>query len=304
MMWRLNARDGDFVVIINAEKIVLTGKKEAQNEYMFFSGFVGGESYRKLALMREKHPEFIIEHAVKGMLPKNRIARTMLTKLRVFAGPKHTHEAQNPVKVNRLILSMSTPEKHLHRHRPPQDRHGPHPHHRRQRQARRQRPVVRQLFLPREFRQAGLRALLTVDLREKIDVTANVAGGGVSGQAGAVAHGIARALQKMNAELRIPLKKAGHIKRDPREKRAQKGRPAGRPQAFPVLEALISALTYQTRIQWIRVFVGGILRVSAPLREPAGIVSRRGAESARVGWAGARGNRCPPRWSSRTARPG
>jgi large subunit ribosomal protein L13 len=92
--------NGDFVVIINAEKVVLTGKKEAQNEYMFFSGFVGGESYRKLALMREKHPEFIIEHAVKGMLPKNRIARKMLTKLRVFAGPKHTHESQNPVKVS------------------------------------------------------------------------------------------------------------------------------------------------------------------------------------------------------------
>jgi large subunit ribosomal protein L13 len=89
---------GDFVVIINAEKVVLTGKKEEQNEYMFFSGFVGGESYRSLKLMRQKHPEFIIEHAVKGMLPKNRLARTMLTKLRVFAGPQHTHEAQNPVK--------------------------------------------------------------------------------------------------------------------------------------------------------------------------------------------------------------
>jgi len=91
---------GDFVVIINAEKIVLTGKKEEQNTYMFFSGFVGGESYRKLSEQRERHPEFLIEHAVKGMLPKNRIARTMLTKLRVFAGPAHTHEAQNPIKIS------------------------------------------------------------------------------------------------------------------------------------------------------------------------------------------------------------
>ena len=89
---------GDHVVIINAEKVVLTGRKEEKNEYMFFSGFVGGESYRKLSLMRERHPEFIIEHAVKGMLPKNRIAAKMLTKLHVFAGQKHTHEAQNPVK--------------------------------------------------------------------------------------------------------------------------------------------------------------------------------------------------------------
>ena len=91
---------GDFVVVINAEKVVLTGKKEEKNKYMFFSGFVGGESYRKLSEQRERHPEFIIEHAVKGMLPKNRIAAKMLTKLRVFAGPKHTHEAQNPVKTS------------------------------------------------------------------------------------------------------------------------------------------------------------------------------------------------------------
>jgi len=90
---------GDFVIVINAEKVVLTGKKEVQNEYMFFSGFVGGESYRKVGLMRERHPEFIITHAVKGMLPKNRIAAKMLTKLRVFAGPTHTHEAASPVKV-------------------------------------------------------------------------------------------------------------------------------------------------------------------------------------------------------------
>jgi large subunit ribosomal protein L13 len=90
---------GDFVVVINAAKVVLTGRKEEQNEYMFFSGFVGGESYRKLSLMREKHPEFIIEHAVKGMLPKNRIAAKMLTKLRVFPGATHGHEVNNPVKV-------------------------------------------------------------------------------------------------------------------------------------------------------------------------------------------------------------
>ncbi len=91
---------GDFVVVINADKVVLTGKKEEKNEYMFFSGYVGGESYRSLKLMRERHPEFIIEHAVKGMLPKNRIARKMLTKLRVFKGSAHTHEAQNPEKIS------------------------------------------------------------------------------------------------------------------------------------------------------------------------------------------------------------
>ncbi|HVU25224.1 MAG TPA: 50S ribosomal protein L13 [Opitutus sp.] len=91
---------GDYVVVINAEKVVLTGKKEEQNEYMFFSGFVGGESYRNMPQMREKNPAFIIEHAVKGMLPKNRIAARMLTKLRVFAGEKHTHEANSPVTIS------------------------------------------------------------------------------------------------------------------------------------------------------------------------------------------------------------
>lgn len=91
---------GDYVVIINAEKVVLTGKKEEKNEYMFFSGYVGGESYRSLKLMRERHPEFIIKHAVKGMLPKNRLANKMLTKLRVFKGSAHDHEAQNPVKIS------------------------------------------------------------------------------------------------------------------------------------------------------------------------------------------------------------
>ena len=90
---------GDFVVVINAGKVALTGKKEVQNEYMTFSGFVGGESYRSTPQMRAHRPEFIIMHAVKGMLPKNRIAAKMLTKLRVFPGPTHTHTAQNPVPV-------------------------------------------------------------------------------------------------------------------------------------------------------------------------------------------------------------
>jgi len=91
---------GDYVIVINAEKIVVTGKKEEATDYMSFSGFVGGEKHRSMKLMRERHPEFIIEHAVKGMLPKNIIARKMLTKLRVFKGSAHPHEAQNPIKIS------------------------------------------------------------------------------------------------------------------------------------------------------------------------------------------------------------
>ena len=83
-------------------------------------------------------------------------------------------------------------------------------------------------FSHENFARQAYAPLLTVDMREKIDVNANVSGGGVAGQAGAVAHGIARALQKMNLELRPALKKAGHIKRDPREKERKK---AGQPGA-------------------------------------------------------------------------
>jgi len=83
-------------------------------------------------------------------------------------------------------------------------------------------------FSHENFAKQAYAPLLTVELREKMDVTANVSGGGISGQAGAVAHGIARALQKFNPELRPALKKAGHLKRDPREKERKK---AGQPGA-------------------------------------------------------------------------
>jgi large subunit ribosomal protein L13 len=91
---------GDYVIVINAAKVVLTGKKEETTEYMTFSGFVGGEKYRKLTDVRRDKPEFIIMQSVKGMLPKNRLARTMLTKLHVFPGATHTHAAQNPIKLS------------------------------------------------------------------------------------------------------------------------------------------------------------------------------------------------------------
>jgi small subunit ribosomal protein S9 len=85
-----------------------------------------------------------------------------------------------------------------------------------------------QYFSHENFAKQAYAPLLTVDLKEKVDVAVNVSGGGVAGQAGAVAHGIARALQKMNSELRPALKKAGHIRRDPREKERKK---AGQPGA-------------------------------------------------------------------------
>jgi len=87
---------GDFVVVVNAEKVAVTGNKEEQKQYMFYSGYVGNEKYRTLADFRQKRPAFIIEHAGKGMLPKNRLASQMIKKLKIYAGPDHPHEAQTP----------------------------------------------------------------------------------------------------------------------------------------------------------------------------------------------------------------
>jgi large subunit ribosomal protein L13 len=93
---------GDFVVVINAEKVVLTGKKETDKQFMSYSGWKGGERYRSVAEVRQKRPEDLIMHAVKGMIPKNRLGKRMLTKLKVFKGDKHPHAAQQPaeLKVN------------------------------------------------------------------------------------------------------------------------------------------------------------------------------------------------------------
>ena len=87
---------GDFVVVINAEKVRVTGKKETDKEFMTYSGWKGGEKYTTVAQVRAKHPEKLILHAVKGMIPKNRLGSRLLTKLKVFKGAKHPHAAQKP----------------------------------------------------------------------------------------------------------------------------------------------------------------------------------------------------------------
>lgn len=87
---------GDFVVVINAEKIRLTGKKETQKSFMTYSGWKGGEKYRTVEQVRSKQPEKLITHAVRGMVPKNRLGRTLMTKLKVYKGTEHPHSAQQP----------------------------------------------------------------------------------------------------------------------------------------------------------------------------------------------------------------
>ncbi len=87
---------GDFVVVINAEKVKVSGKKETAKEYMSYSGWKGGEKYTTVAQLREKQPDMLIHRAVKGMIPKNRLGRVLLTKLKVYKGDKHPHAAQTP----------------------------------------------------------------------------------------------------------------------------------------------------------------------------------------------------------------
>jgi len=87
---------GDFVVVVNADKIRVTGKKLEQKRYWRHSGYPGGIKSRSLAEMLDRRPEEVIRKAVKGMLPRNRLARRQITKLKVYAGPDHPHAAQQP----------------------------------------------------------------------------------------------------------------------------------------------------------------------------------------------------------------
>lgn len=88
---------GDHVVVVNAEKVVLTGAKERDKMYRHHSGYPGGLKERNAAKMRLVRPVRMVELAVAGMLPKNKLGKHMVTKLKVYAGPKHPHEAQQPV---------------------------------------------------------------------------------------------------------------------------------------------------------------------------------------------------------------
>ena len=88
--------NGDCVVVVNAEKIVVTGNKEQQKTYFHHTGYAGGVKISSLAHLRRTYPERIIEKAVKGMLPSNKLGRRMYSHLKVYSGPKHPHEAQSP----------------------------------------------------------------------------------------------------------------------------------------------------------------------------------------------------------------
>lgn len=91
-----NVDTGDFVVVINADQVRLTGKKEEQKIYTRFSGYVGGQKSETPQDVRAKHPERLIQRAVNGMVPHNRLGRQVMKKLKVYGGAEHPHEAQQP----------------------------------------------------------------------------------------------------------------------------------------------------------------------------------------------------------------
>ena len=94
---------GDYVIVINAEKIKVTGEKFNDKKYYTHSLYPGGLKTKTFREMNEKHPERIIEEAVKGMLPKNKLGKSMIKKLKVFSGPDHEHESQQPIEWNPKI---------------------------------------------------------------------------------------------------------------------------------------------------------------------------------------------------------
>ena len=93
-------KTGDFVIVVNAQKVKLTGKKEEQKKYYSHSGYPGGLKETSAREMRAKHPERMVESAILGMLPKNKIGRQLATRLKIYAGAQHPHEAQQPKEVN------------------------------------------------------------------------------------------------------------------------------------------------------------------------------------------------------------
>jgi len=90
---------GDFVIVVNAEKVRITGKKEEQKTFMSFSGYVGGHKSENVRARRVRHPELLIERAVRGMIPHNRLGRSVYRKLKVYWGEDHPHAAQQPSPV-------------------------------------------------------------------------------------------------------------------------------------------------------------------------------------------------------------
>ena len=175
------------------------------------------------------------------MLPRNRLGRAQLRKLKVYSGPEHPHVAQQP-RAAAVEEESTVAEGHLPRDRQAQDVRRPRDPDARKRRHHRQRPHARGLLRPRPtLRTPRAAPLALTGTREHFDVRARIHGGGISGQAGALRHGIAKALVEADPDLRARPEARGLPDARRARGRAQEGRPQEGPQAAAVLEAVIAA---------------------------------------------------------------
>ena len=204
-------------MVVNAEKIQVTGSKLDQKRYYRHSGYPGGIRSRTLREQLQRRPTEVLRVAVKGMLPRNRLSRAQLTKLKIYAGPAHPHAGPGARtdEAGGLALEMAEIAQYLGT-------------------GKRKTSVARVILRPGDgatwingrtledyfprpaHRGMVLGPLRTAEAEGTYDLRVRVHGGGPSGQAGAIRHGIARALVEANPELRVPLKRQGFLTRDAR----------------------------------------------------------------------------------------
>ena len=225
-------------------KVAVTGNKLKDKMYHHVTGYVGNLKRSASKSSLQKAPERVIETAVRGMLPRNPLGRAMMKKLRIFAGPEHTPGTAARRWISENGTGHGTTDEL--RNRPPQDLHGAYSstaatgHHR-------QRSSTGHVFRPRDRAHGCAPGAVVTDMSDKIDVNVTVTGGGTTGQAGAIRHGIARPcrVRREYAFAAAPCRVS-----DPRcsNGRAQESRSAQGAQASAVLEALTRSSQY--RLSW------------------------------------------------------
>ena len=220
---------GDHVVVVNAAKVKLTGRKEDQKIYRQHSGYEGGLREERARLVRQRKPERLVEEAVRGMLPKTQAGRRDVPQIESVRRSGSSARGAETIQARGRVTwqQCSTTEQDVARHRPPAFFFGPAPGP----SASTSRTF--EAFFPTEALRTQIRQpLVLTETADKFDILATVAGGGVSGQAGAVRLGIARALVEYNAELRKALKNEGLLTRDARAKERKKYGMAGARKRF------------------------------------------------------------------------
>ena len=220
-----NVDCGDHVIIINCSKAILTGRKLEQKKFYWHTGWIGGLKSISYKDLMANQADRAMTIAVNGMLPNNSLGREQIKRLRTYKDAAHKHEAQKPVAyelIRRCFIMYESKVKYYYG------------------TGRRKHSVARVRIYPGSGNVTingrgiddyfGLETLKLIvrqplavtDNLDKFDIVCTVAGGGVTGQAGAIRHGLSRALLEFDPELRPVLKKAGFLTRDPRMKERKK----------------------------------------------------------------------------------